>query len=305
MDHLPREQTEAVMRLWTMAAPERESYLREILARNSPAFIEARDKPEMLFEAGHTMICYNQRTLDAKWLLAHAAWQAIEAYSGVLACLAFCRQPLRASEMAALPRQALFNAKYRELSDQANALLAVHELAAFQWPQGTPQPGDKPTSKKQMATHDLFFMAIGFTFLHELRHAMLRAENKPYGRHAEEHECDRFAAGLVLAEARAWAKGTKWKPDKVVSKRATAIAVGCFIIAVVTPAWARGGTTDHPPVADRIRNVCLAVELPQNDRYWVCLASFVLALLELEARVPALIEFRGRKDLAVKLAEAL
>lgn len=93
MEQPTTERTEDIIRLWARAAPEREAQLKEIMAQTQPAFMEAEDKPEMLFEAGTTMIRYNQRTLDAKWLLAHAAWQAIEAYSGVLACLAFCRQP--------------------------------------------------------------------------------------------------------------------------------------------------------------------------------------------------------------------
>lgn len=75
-----------------------------------------------------------------------------------------------------------------------------------------------------------------------------------------------------------YAQQTGYPFDKVVNKRAMGIALGAWIVYEITPAHGRGGTSTHPPVADRLEALIKNMPARQDANFWVWACTLLMAV---------------------------
>ena len=144
-----------------------------------------------------------------------------------------------------------------------------------------PKPLDIATATQEdWLVKDFVHHALAFFFLHELRHIALHHDGIPFeAQHDEELECDRWAANFLLARSDSYAATAAEDAVKVTSKRAMGVALGTAVIAHIQELGLWKAGMQQPPIAERMKKLVSAADLPAADLSWTVACSFLLASL--------------------------
>ena len=175
--------------------------------------------------AGRTsasMIIATRETLAQMWLLAYAAWRAIEAYSGVLLLLRLDGLRFNWAEVGQLHGQSQADSRLAAALLKARELGRLEQLERFTWLEGVPTPDQKTFgSVEDRAAHDLALFARAFAVLHEMKHFMYEQKRVKRASEQDEHIiCDEFAADFLVGRIDEYAPGHNWSAADVLRKRA-------------------------------------------------------------------------------------
>lgn len=298
---------ELMQRLLDAAAPERKTELAALLGELKPNLFICDDEVSVSLRALGADIEFSHKTMRLFWLLAFTAWKIFRAYSP--AALWATASGQRLSE---LMRQdaglAAAEGDFKILLLAAQALEGLPSAGDFEWPQGLPEPQpDKSglANIEDQAASDLCMIAGAYAFLHELRHVWhFRHPPRPSDSTAEEMDCDVFARGFLMDKAGLYAAQSGEPFDKVANRRAMGIALGAWIIYEITPAFGRGGSYTHPPVADRLDALIGNMPVQPNADFWVWTSALLVAAARHRGQSQDLV-FNNAEALALHLMEAL
>jgi hypothetical protein len=231
-------------------APEREEELEQLWTRYLPLFslIEnSGDEGLFVMQGGrYRDVWFNHRAMRVFWVASFTAWEGYRAgaetedeenidfsrFSGMVDCLFH-----------------ILKAEYPE---------------AVPLPAGVPEPGVYPDAKEhrqQRAAAEFATFAVGWAFLHEIRHLQHQQEGTgaavdapPDKYHAEEFSCDEFATRFMLERMHAYAADEKVPGELVRQKREIGIYFALFAMTLISrDKWAQSDT--HPSMQERINRV--------------------------------------------------
>lgn len=285
--------------------PERETELKRLWNEYSPQFEITSDKLGYNIQAGFgKIITFNQRTLYQIWILGFASWCGFEAFA----------PPIFLSNLFGLPIEESFkvndqiNAEenYKKSIKHVSKLNSLEELTHFDWPNDVPHPKDfDATNFKYKAIFDLTVMSASFIFLHEIRHVQIAQESKKFNPFEEELNCDSFALEFIIGKIDEYSKKSGYSQIKVLSKRATSIVLVIHLLLMQTPTDKWGGSSSHPALSDRIKNVLNKINLPSNDSFWLYLSSILLSQLRINNLSPTSLECQSYKHFCIELTDKL
>jgi len=299
-----QEQTRDAINLLRMVAPERSTEVEALLHTYAPSFFEATDRQRFVLEANPLgFVLYSNRTLLQVWLLGWVMWKEMYCWSTFIWELATERRPFVLAGFTEIPGQEESYADADALYARAVDFARSEPIDWTRWPSAVPRPLDIALhGNEDRLINDLVHHAVAFFLLHELRHLMLRQDQRNFpDPRQEEFECDRWATEYLLARSDEYAQSSGEDPTKVRSKRAMGVALGTAVIAHIQEVglWKPG--TEHPPIADRMQRLVEAVDLPGNDYLWNVACSFLLATLRRQQALPAHVDFNDQRELFTKL----
>jgi len=170
----------------------------------------------------------------------------------------------------------------------AQDLIAASTTADINWPPDVPQPqGDRNafSNDQDKAAFDLSVLALASAFLHELKHVIyLNEKNQPERLPEEEIGCDVWAREFLTAKLADYAEAHSHDYGEVCAKRATSIALAAIIVHAITPSHGHWGTSDYPPIADRLEALIHGFPLPPNSNFWVWTACLIVGILRQQHR---------------------
>ncbi len=278
-----------IKELIRQSAPEKEEELLAQWNIYSPIFELTQDKPGFFLEAGaYGLVLFTNRTMLYIWLLGHASWRALTAFSPLVVLRCLYPNGIQSKNIDNLPGQKQSYADYEKTRYSIKTLSQITNLIDYKWPVGIPVPQPNPPSEiTEKAIFELIVIATAFVFLHEVKHIILKqGGSTPRDPREEEKICDRYAFDFLVADVDSYSKKYKEDRTKVLSKRAMGISLAFHLYLVATPKEARGGTQSHPAVFNRISDLALKIDLPKRDQYWVFLSSIVLSVLKHEKILP-------------------
>jgi hypothetical protein len=206
---------DAAKQLFAGVLPEREAELIDFWQRYNPRFNLLLDKsPHGLFVmAGgrYREVIFNHRALRAFWLASFIAW---EGYQSIHTAITAGTYDLT---------------RFDSMIDVFNRILVADDPLTIGLPLGVPEPGiypDKATDVKGRVAAELATFAVGWAFLHEIRHLQHQQDGTSAGpnapseaRHNEEFSCDEFATKFMLETVSNYASDTGEDAERVRQKR--------------------------------------------------------------------------------------
>ncbi len=241
----------AVRALFEGVAPERNAELKDLWKKYSPrfnVFADVTRDGRFIMDAGaYRDVRFNHRALRAFWVASFIAWEGYRAVSEYL-------------------REGSMNLDtLSEMLQCFQQILDHEDPAAIPLPHGVPEPGvlrDAASFPEQRAPAELAIFAVGWAFLHEIRHirhqqegTAARPDHEPAKRQAEESSCDDFATRFLLSEVGTYAASQGVEDVLVRMKRETGIYFALFALTLL--AKERWGESDsHPAIQARIHAAC-------------------------------------------------
>jgi hypothetical protein len=265
---------EAVRALFEGVVPEKTVELKNLWDTYSPRFNILQDITQdgrFIMEAGaYREVHVNHRTLRAFWFASFIAWEGYRAVAKYLVDGSFDA------------------AKLTAMLETLGRILDDDDPATVPLPIGVPEPGvlpDVTISAEARAAAELAIFAVGWAFLHEIRHLKHQQEGtavprngEPAKRRAEETSCDEFATRFILSDVASYAASNRVPPNLVRQKRELGIYFALFALAVISRGkW--GESDSHPSLQDRISAVS---EIMKQDND-VSVAVAALAFSSLRA----------------------
>jgi len=226
-------------------APERQVELDKLWKKYEPEFrLLEDDGPagQFVMEAGlYRIVRFNHRVMRLFWLGAFVAW---EGYVSLHAHL--------------VGEQGASFARFREMIDNFNRVLAEGDPATIPLPAHVPVPGSFPSRDDPMrGPAELAVFCAGWALLHEIRHIQFQQEGKSAASddrdamRAEEFSCDEYATKFILEQVGEYAKLHSVSEQQVHFKRSVGIYFALFTMALASrDRW--GQTDTHPAFQDRI-----------------------------------------------------
>lgn len=296
--------SEAVHQLIVESAPERRDELENLWQKCSPTFAHASDKKGFKMEGGPWgLVVFTPRTTGQVWLLGFAAWRAFEAYCPYVVL----RIAITPAAMSGDPSQVTAEKALNDDLLKVRELREIDKVGMFTWPSDIPEPGlPLPATTRERAIVDLIKIATAFAFLHEVRHAMFIEDlNRPASSLDEEYECDRYARSFLLEKISEYSASAREDHKAVLNKRLMGIILGAFVILENTPEENRGGSTEHPPIAQRLRKLIQEDDYQAGEHVWIYACSLLLGTLREEGKLPLDITFHDPQDLLDQLVALL
>jgi hypothetical protein len=284
--------------------PERNDEITGYIEKYSPHFSLCDDRSGFTIEAGpYGILKFTQRTMDMMWILGFAANQALHSYSSLIALLRINGSVLDTNTLSAIPDQTDEERKYAELIAGVNELAKSETIESFSWPNLVPMPENgRPKDDEGAATFDLIFMSGAYVFLHEMKHIAFSLDsNAPDSLHEEELQCDLFAKGLMLDNLSEYSAKSGYPLNRLITKRAMAIALAQFFMLVMTPTESWAGTESHPSVSDRILSMVSDLKIHEDDIFWLYSSSLFLAHYRHQELGEVVVNFDSLQDLSIKL----
>ena len=309
MDELNKHLKQIAYEIIRSGAPEREAELSSMWETYSPEFIYSGDKPNFVLEAGaYGSLRLTDRTLRLIWMFGHIAWKTMYLYSGLIHVYSSGDADFDVGEIETDSEQKHLNSEIQSLLGKFHEFKEVECVADCEWPASIPAPAhSRPTEdNEQTAVYDLVGIAMVYVFLHELKHIQFSSDpdNRP-GPLEEELLCDDYARSFLFDKVAIYSKMSGDDLEKVVSKRAMAVALASFLIFELTLPEARYGTDSHPHFKDRIKHVLDFPALKPDDNYWLYLGSILLTKLRLLGVNPKGFWFNTRKQFCESVYEDL
>jgi Peptidase U49 len=123
-------------------------------------------------------------------------------------------------------------------------------------------------------------------------------------RRDEELACDAWAHAFLTANVAVYARDHGGDLDSVLSKRCIAAAISIFVLYETTERSGDAGTTDYPPLADRMNATLASTPLERNDKFWVDYACVLVAILR-RRNLPLDVNAPNAKQLCEPLVERI
>ncbi|WP_032917870.1 phage exclusion protein Lit family protein [Mesorhizobium erdmanii] len=277
----------AILDLLRGAVPERDDEICSIWSQYAPIVEIVPDRPGVTMRATDKRIQFSLKTIDLYWLLGFSAWKSIEAYSPAILIASDSGIPIQ----KVLDRdEALgkFERDYKARFAAAQDLIEATTTGDIDWPPDVPRPqGDRDafSDDQDKAAFDLSLLALASALLHELKHVIyLNEKNNPATLPEEEIGCDVWAREFLTVKLAEYAQAHSHDYEDVCAKRATSIALAAIIVYAITPSHGHWGTSDYPPIADRLEALINGFPLPPNSKFWVWTACLVVGILRKQHR---------------------
>ncbi len=300
-------QRQIVLNLLCGAVPEQKDKIIQLWTLYGPAVEIAPDSPGAMMNADRNRIKFTLKTIDIYWLLSFSTWKSIEVYSPAI-CMAV---QLGCTIQKILDNDAdldSYERDYKARMAAVQTLIAVTTTAEIHWPPDTPPPQsdrEKLSNPQDQAAFDLSALAIAFLLLHEFKHVIFLNEgNQPDTLPEEEIACDVWAREFLTAKLAKYANEYGHDFDEVRAKRAAAIALAAIIVYIITPVSGHWGTSDYPPISNRLDALIQNFSLPPNSYFWLWTACLLTGVLRGAHRS---VEIKGKsaRDLVIALLDEL
>lgn len=265
---------ESAKNLLLGCAPEHRAELEKIWNDCDLRFHLVGDRHEgceIIFDAGcYRDVRFNHRVVRAFWIAAFAAWEG-------------CRAIAEAED----PTQSDLT-RFATLLDLFDEVISADAADEIPMPFGIPEPGafaDKHDNAPYRAAGELATIALGWAFLHEVRHIKHQREgtsapsdnSDPSLARSEELSCDQYATAFLMDQIDVYAKAERAEPQSVRLKRELAIYFALFAVTLLAKdRWAQSDT--HPAVQDRI-NATVALLGDKKDERALAIAHVAFAAL--------------------------
>lgn len=282
--------TEVPFILIEKGAPERRERLEKFREKYAFCFEEVAGKPGFVLNANKDRVQFARKDLQVMWLLGFSLWKSLEAFAPGLALSIWTRAPFHSvSEQDDKFKD--FERDYRERIEAVMTLIAANELTCKAWPPDIPLPQAESredlTDPQDKAVYDLVMMATSVLFLHELKHVEFDAEDdagNPRPQRAEEElQCDVWARDWFMSGLADYARKNSHTYQEVCSKRAMALLLVCEYLRLEDEQAGRIINKDYPPLAQRIKALSGAINLPDNDKFWFFSACILIAEMRRKA----------------------
>lgn len=305
MSDLNAHLKQTVFEMIRCSAPERKDELSDMWKTYAPVFVYSSDKPNFVLEAGaYGSLRLTDRTLCLIWMFGHIAWKTLHLYSGFIHTHSANGAVFDVAAIETDSEHKHLNSEIQCLLQKFHEFKTVDSVADCEWPTSIPAPAHRrPTNDyEQTAVYDLVGMAMVYVFLHELRHIQFSSDSmgRPDPKE-EELMCDKYARSFLFEKVKNYSAESGDDLEKVISKRAMAVALASFLIFELTPINARYGTNSHPPISERIKHVLDFPSLRVNDNYWLYLGSMLITKLGLMGAKPQALRFETRKEFCEKV----
>jgi hypothetical protein len=244
------------------SVPERRKELEEIWHDCDLRFHIVGDTHKgsrIIFDAGlFRDVRFNHRVVRAFWIAGFAAWEGYRAISEAT-------DPAQCDLM-----------RFGELLDHFDEMISADAADECPMPFGIPEPGtfvEKQDNAPYRAAAELATIALGWAFLHEVRHIRHQREftsapsdgSDPSLSRGEEISCDEYATDFIIEKVDDYAKDAGVAPDSVRLKRELAIYFACFAITLLAKDnWQQSDS--HPAVQDRINAIVARLGQQRDER---------------------------------------
>jgi Peptidase U49 len=268
--------TKLTLELLWRAAPEQVEELDALFAAGIQTRILQSGAPTI--GVSYNVLQVPPNMLRQLWLLSHAAWNHLLAFSKL-------KQNKDGQAEASAASSAITAAK---------SLGTVHEQP---WPTGIPAFQETIEGVEAKAVRELYAMAVAWAIFHEMRHAkFFEDENRPNSIVEEEMCCDSYAADCLFDKITKYSELTGEPSDRVRAKRASAALVGLYYVATLSPECQ--GSTTHPAVRDRIK--LLFDKIGDGDvlYFWDLAVALIWGMAPEIANAPAPLSDPSPRDLA-------
>ena len=296
---IPAEYVENLLR---GSAPERVEEIKALWKKYEPQFSVADDGPGALLSANTRRIVFDRKTMAVYWLLSFAGWKVLECYSPAVYAslpadnwagfLGFPPDLVRKSfPIGTTIAQVLeadvglpeVESRLNEIIYTAQCILNADQMDDGDWPSSIPSPEadrDLLVNNQDKVIYDLAVISAAYAFCHELRHLMFAKDgDTPPFRPDEELACDAWSREFLTQNIEAYAKEQSVDPEVVLAKRSIAGAIGLFVLYETSKRGGDAGSSEYPPLADRM-NVTLAdTPLDCNHKFWGTYACVLVAIL--------------------------
>jgi len=249
---------EAIQYLFSGSVPERENELSQLISDLQIVFQMLPDEHtdgRVIMDAGlYRFVRFNHRVVRSFWIGAFAAWEGYRAIA-------------ESDDISAIDID-----RFKELVASFEATIANQQADEDPLPHGIPEPGvlpDKVADPQRRAAAELAIIALGWAFLHEIRHIRHQREGTSAGafgtpecKRNEEFSCDEFATKFVLEKMIDYSARSGDNFSLVRRKRELGIYLALFSLTLLSKdKWEESDS--HPSVQERINAVC---EIMGHDR---------------------------------------
>lgn len=297
---------EAIWRIISAAAPEREPELQRLWKKAKPKINFMDDRWGFSLEAGaFGLVRFDHKTMCQIWLLGFMAQKALHIYSPFL----YVAQILRLPFSPDILTDKTFQKQYMEAEAVCLSIANLKEsdsMQNFVWPQNIPNPnGGKPSDLDGSMCFDLLCMASAYCFLHEIKHVAFRASKTILKPHQEEFRCDKYAREFLLDKVSIYSKNSGDNEKMVITKRAMAIAMASILLLVITPITMWKGSETHPAISQRIMNLIRTTKIPESSYLWIYLSCLLLFVLTQNKISVPFISIKAQKSYCISLIDIL
>lgn len=307
----PIDPTEAAFALIRQSAPEQSTRLAGFRDRYAAVFHLVDSRPGIVLNANKDRVEYACKDMEVMWLLGFALWKSIELFAPTVLLPILTGMPA-ASALSLDEKLDEIERDYRERLAAVAALIRADASDAIAWPPDVPRPVASRTElsdPQAVLVFDLVVMATAVIFLHELKHMEFHAKYvdgipRPENLAEEELQCDVWARDWFMSGLAACAVENGWEYAAVCSKRAMALLFACEYLRLGDQHMRPLISTDYPPLEARIAALWGAVNLPENDHFWVLSACVLFAEARRQGQRPAL-NRAAPKDIATRLMSLL
>ncbi len=240
------------------------------------------DRKGVTLRARGSRVEFDSKTMAWLWLLGFAGWSAFRLHG-----VHFFLRALTGKSFSQLKAEDRHYAE--DESAHETILYVIRDLAAVEsldprsedWPQQVPRPQPTKTGLhiEQQGAFDLVMIAVTYMLLHEIRHVMFQKDGGRPSAAVEESECDAFARGFLLGNLEEYARGSGQSANEILAKRAAGIALGTYALYQFTTETVRAGSSEYPPIADRLKCLFPDVDLPPYHWFWDFAASLLAAIV--------------------------
>lgn len=238
------EVTQRLRALFLGIAPERTKELEKLWDRYGPVVLVVPDDDLLVMEAGlYRYLRFNHRMLRMIWLLSFSAWEGY----------VMIHNATTTGELGDAAEQ------FKAALETAIAVSVAKNPLSVTLPSAVPEPGPTdvlPVGSTARAAGEIAIFAVGWAFLHEIRHLIHQQDDTAGGeaaaeRHAEELSCDDYATRFLLEQVENYAKDRNEPEAKVAFKRQLGIYFALYALAVI----GRGkwdASESHPAIQTRM-----------------------------------------------------
>ena len=267
-------------------APEQSHELQTFWNTYDVRFEIGPDRTGILMNANKTRVQYAHKDLQIIWLMSFSIWKSIEAFAPAVTIPSLTGVST-ASILKFDKSLDEIERNYAERIKAVECIMAMSTLDFAFWPPDIPKAvenRDVLESIEEKAVFDLAAMAIGIVFLHELRHVKFHRDHckgspRPVDLAEEELLCDVWARDWFMSKLAHYASTHGHDYGQVCSKRAMALLIVCEFLRLADTHAGGFGSSDYPPLVDRIAALSAAMPLGEEDNFWIVSACVLLAEL--------------------------
>jgi hypothetical protein len=274
---------DTVIALMEGTVPERKDDIASLWEKYNPDVVLVADAKHVTLNADKNRVQFDAKTMDVFWLIAFSGWRAIECYSPLVVWSASSSQTV-ADLIKADAGLSEVEQAYKERRAAAQTLIDAADPALAPWPPDLPQPSaDRQAfnDPQYQAAFDLTCLAAAFALFHEFRHVMLDRDNaRPRDPREEELACDVWAREFMTSKLAEYAKDNGHDYSEVLRKRSMGLALAALILHEITLVWDHGGNQLYFSIADRFQAILDNTPLPENDHFWVFVASLLIGIFQ-------------------------